>query len=88
MNHSKTAVVFDPQLRVKPLQSALEILFQKVDSLKQQLNCFKRQMFDEESEKRLTAENSDPVDLSEIFTTPSLAQIPENKTVVHERRKK
>ena len=78
----------DLQLQIQQLQSALADSLQEVESLKQQLNWFKRQLFGEKSEKRLTIDNSDQMDLGEIFKTPSDAPTPETESITYERRKK
>ena len=70
------------------LSALVKNQLQENESLKQQLNWFKRQLFGEKSEKRLTIDNPDQIDLGEIFKTPADAPPPETETVTYERRKK
>ncbi|KEQ11544.1 transposase [Endozoicomonas numazuensis] len=70
------------------LQSALDASLQKIESLEQQLNWFKRQLFGEKSEKRLTIDNPDQINLGEIFKAPSDLPPPETEIITYERRKK
>ena len=70
------------------LQLQNQQLLQEVESLKRQLNWFKRQLFGEKSEKRLTIDNPDQMDLGEIFKAPTDAPPPETETITYERRKK
>ena len=78
----------DLQLQNQQLRSALADSLQENESLKQQLNWFKRQLFGEKSEKRLTIDNPAQMDLGEIFKTPADAPPPETETITYERRKK
>ncbi|MCW7551955.1 transposase [Endozoicomonas gorgoniicola] len=41
----------------------MDATLQELSSVKQQLNWFKRQVFGEKSEKRLTIDNPDQIDL-------------------------
>ena len=88
MNNSESAAPVDLQLQNQQLQSALDTALQELSSAKQQLNWFKRQLFGEKSEKRLTLENPGQMDLGEIFKTPSNTPPPETETITYERRKK
>jgi len=76
------------QLQNQQLQSALDASLQEIESLKQQLNWFKRQLFGEKSEKRLTVENPDQMDLGELFKIPPETPLPTTEVVTYERRKK
>lgn len=78
----------DLQLQNQQLQSALDASLQQIESLKRQLNWFKRQLFGEKSEKRLIIENPDQMDLGETFKTPSEPAAPATETITYERRKK
>lgn len=78
----------DLQLQNQQLQSALANSLQENKSLKQQLNWFKRQLFGEKSEKRLTIDNPNQIDLGEIFKAPSDLPPPETEKITYERRKK
>ncbi|MCW7552732.1 IS66 family transposase [Endozoicomonas gorgoniicola] len=88
MNHSETANPVDLQLQNRQLQSALDTALQELSSARQQLNWFKRQVFGEKSEKRLTIDNPDQIDLGEIFAKPETTPPPETETITYERRKK
>ena len=88
MNCSEATIANDPQLTYHQLQSALVDSRQEVQSLKQQLNWFKRQLFGEKSEKRLTIDNPDQMDLGALFEMTSDAPSPETETITYERRKK
>ena len=78
----------DLQLQNQQLQSSLKASLQENESLKQQLNWFKRQLFGEKSEKRLLIDNPDQMDLGEILKTPSDTPPPATETITYERRKK
>ena len=78
----------DVQLQNQQLQSSLGAALQEIDSLKQQLNWFKRQLFGEKSEKRLIIENPDQIDLGELFAASDSALPSVSETVTYERRKK
>ncbi|MCW7553975.1 IS66 family transposase [Endozoicomonas gorgoniicola] len=88
MNYSEVTNPVDPQLQIQQLQSALDAALQELSSVKQQLNWFKRQVFGEKSEKRLTIDNPDQIDLGEIFAKPETTPPPETETITYERRKK
>ena len=88
MNHSEAANPVDLQLQNQQLQSALDTALQELSSVKQQLSWFKRQVFGEKSEKRLTIDNPDQIDLGEIFAKPETTPPPETETITYERRKK
>ncbi|UYM14924.1 IS66 family transposase [Endozoicomonas euniceicola] len=88
MNHSEAANPVDLQLQNRQLQSALDAALQELSSARQQLNWFKRQVFGEKSEKRLTIDNPDQIDLGEIFAKPETSPPPETETITYERRKK
>ncbi len=68
--------------------SALDTPLQELCSVKQQFNWFKRQVFGEKSEKRLTIDNPDQRDFGEIFAKPKALSPPETETITYERRKK
>ena len=55
---------------------ALDTPLQELCSVKQQLNWFKRQVFGEKSEKRLTIDNPDQRDFGEIFAKPKALSPP------------
>ena len=78
----------DVQLQNQQLQSSLGAALQEIDSLKQQLNWFKRQLFGEKSEKRLIIENPDQIDLGDLFAASDSALPSVSETVTYERRKK
>jgi len=88
MTTPETTAPVDLQLQNQQLQSALDVSLQEIESLKQQLNWFKRQLFGEKSEKRLTIDNPDQIDLGEIFKAPSDLPPPETEKITYERRKK
>ena len=88
MNHSEAANPVDLQLQNQQLQSALDTALQELSSARQQLNWFKRQVFGEKSEKRLTIDNPDQIDLGEIFAKAEITPPPETETITYERRKK
>ena len=88
MNYSEVASPVDLQLQNRQLQSALDAALQELSSVKHQLNWFKRQVFGEKSEKRLTIDNPDQIDLGEIFAKPEATPPPETETITYERRKK
>ena len=88
MKHSGAANPVDLQLQNQQLQSALDAALQELSSAREQLNWFKRQVFGEKSEKRLTIDNPDQIDLGEIFAKPEATPPPETETITYERRKK
>ena len=88
MNDSEALAPVDLHLHIEQLQSALSDSLQENESLKQQLNWFKRQLFGEKSEKRLVIENPDQMDLGELFKMPSETPPVTKEVITYERRKK
>ena len=88
MNIPEATAPVSLHLLNQQLQSALDASLQENESLKQQLNWFKRQLFGETSEKRLSVKNPDQMDLGELFKTPSETSLPGAEVVTYERRKK
>ena len=95
MNQPEASNPVDLQLQNQQLQSTLDATLQELSSAKQQLSSFKqqldwlkRQLFGEKSEKRLTIDNPDQIDLGDIFARPSTPQPPKTETITYERRKK
>ena len=88
MNEPALPTTASQQL-VEELLAVCGSLKQENETLKAQLDWFKRQLFGQKSEKRQVIQNPDQVTIADILTTPPEVSVPAPKEIItYTRRKK